>query len=347
MRARFTTAVLLGFVLVGAAACGGGNDQATIDELEAELAASEEAREEAEEKAAEAESKRLEEEAAREQAEEERLAAGRGPAGGRRAAPGRRRGPAGGRRAAPGRRSGRAQRLAAEAEKARKAADTERARVAISGDRNIGTTDPPGLVASNTFVYGEPAPVTAPPGPFTTTTGRSGRWSTTLLTDRREATRHTIEIYSDVEAPKNEPFRTSPLNMGSDVGPTGTSAVIDGTGDVVGWVNIMNASGSGDGHSRIAASGSFPRNIGNPEQFDLRDRGLTETEYGTGPERYRWKWINLRHRIGSFYSVHHETAVQSIQQGNGVPRCRRFPPALRLYNERSIAGSRRHVSLRR
>ena len=82
-----------------------------------------------------------------------------------------------------------------------------------------------------------------------------------------------IQIYSDVEAPTRSAFSTSPLNT-EDVGPPDTDAVIDGTGDVVGWVNIMN-----DAHSLIATSGSFPRDSGPAEPFSLVDRGLTEDDY--------------------------------------------------------------------
>lgn len=79
MQARFTTAVLLGFLLTGLAACGGSSSkQATIDQLEADLAAAEEAREEAEEEArqatqeaAEAEEERQAAEEAAQEAEEE------------------------------------------------------------------------------------------------------------------------------------------------------------------------------------------------------------------------------------------------------------------------------------
>ena len=84
-----------------------------------------------------------------------------------------------------------------------------------------------------------------------------------------------------MEAPERNPFRTSRFNEGNNVGGppgTNTTAVIDGTGDVVGWVNIMN-----DDHSRLTASGAFPRDIGPPEPFSLVDRGLTEAEYDSGP----------------------------------------------------------------
>ena len=277
MQARFATAVLLGFVLIGAAACGGGISQAELDEAEAARAAAEQAqqeaeaaaaeaerrrqaeaaaREEAEEEAAEAEQQRQEEEAARQaaeeaaqEAEEERLAA-----------------------------EAEASRLEAEAEERRKADALERARTAIAG--HTATTGPLAalVVDTDAIEYGEPAPVTTPPGPFTTTSGRSGSWSTTSLTANQEPTRDMVQIYTDVEPDTSEPFRTSPLNT-EDVGPTGTTTVIDGTGDVIGWVEIMNAAGGDDNHSRIAASGSFPREIGNPKPFSLVDRFHSQDEF--------------------------------------------------------------------
>ena len=71
MRSKLPIAVLCGVLLMALAACGGGGDGARITELEADLAAAEEAREQAEEKAEEAELKRQEEETARLEAEEE------------------------------------------------------------------------------------------------------------------------------------------------------------------------------------------------------------------------------------------------------------------------------------
>ena len=74
MKAKFATAALLGFVLIAAAACGGGDDGLSTAEeqaLQRQLEAAEEARKEAEEKAAEEERKRKEaEEAAAEEARE-------------------------------------------------------------------------------------------------------------------------------------------------------------------------------------------------------------------------------------------------------------------------------------
>ena len=71
MRSKLPIAVLCGFLLMALAACGGGGDGARITDLEADLAAAEEAREQAEELAADAELKRQEEEAARKTAEAE------------------------------------------------------------------------------------------------------------------------------------------------------------------------------------------------------------------------------------------------------------------------------------
>ena len=285
MQSKLPIAVLCGVLLMALAACGGGGDGARITELKADLVAEQEAREQAEELAADAELKRLEEEAARleaeaeaQQAEQEAQQAGADAAEAERL----RLEEEEARLAAEAER----QRLANAAEERRKADATERARVAISGTRTIDTdpANPDTTLNVGTIEYGEPAPVTAPSGPFTTTTGRSGRWSTTSLTAGREATRDTIEIYSDVEAPTRSAFRTSALNTGSDVGPTNTTAVIDGTNMVVGWVNIMNASGGDDNHSRIVSSGSFPRDSGPAQPFTLTDRGITETDYDTGPE---------------------------------------------------------------
>ena len=284
MQARFTLAVLLGVVLIAAGACSGGGDDERIAELETDLEASEEALErerealeEAEKEAEEAkeEADTAEEEAgeAKEEAEEARQDAQEAEDDAAEAERLRLEAEAA-RLAAEAERA----RLAAAAEERRKADATERARVAISGTRTLGAAP---VVPDDAIKHGEPAPVTTPPGPFATTTGRSGRWSTTTHTALREATRHTVEIYSDVEAPARSAFRTSPLNTADVGGPTGvtTNAVIDGTNMVRGWVEIMNASGGDDNHSRIAASGSFPRDIGDPVPFTLVDRGLTESAY--------------------------------------------------------------------
>ena len=71
MQSKLPIAVLCGFLLMALAACGGGDDGARITELEADLVAEQEAREQAEDQAAEAEEKLQEEQAAREEAEEE------------------------------------------------------------------------------------------------------------------------------------------------------------------------------------------------------------------------------------------------------------------------------------
>ena len=276
MQARFTLAVLLGVVLIAAGACSGGGDDERIAELETDLEASEEARQEAAREAAEAERLRQEEETARLEAEAEAQQAEREAAEAEADAAEAERlrlEEEVARQAAEAAR----QRLENEAEERRQADAAERARTAIDGHVN---RDAPGELTVGAIEYGEPAPVTNPAGPFSTSTGRSGVWSTTSLTAHAEPTRDMIEIYSDVEADTREPFRTSPLNT-EHVGPTGTDAVITGTNMVVGWVDIMNADGGDDNHSRIAAAGSFPRDIGLPKPFTLVDRGITETQYDT------------------------------------------------------------------
>ena len=247
MKSKLIAALIVGsFVLAG---CGGGSsdsamdeemqvaDQERIDELEEEL-------EEAQEEAAEAERQRQAAERLRQAAEAQRQQA-----------------------------EADRQRLEDEAEERRKADAAERARTAIAGSRAIG--DSATLVA-DTPEYGAPAVVTTPPGPFTRTTGRSGRWSTTSLTANAEPTRDTIQIYSDVEAPTRSPFATSDYKSDNDE----NSDVIDTTGRVVGHVDIDNATSQTQlGHSRVATSGSFPTDIGPAEPFRLVDRGLNESEY--------------------------------------------------------------------
>ena len=125
-------------------------------------------------------------------------------------------------------------RLAAEAEERRKAAATALARVAISGARNLlpPTTDTTFTVG--TIRHGAPAPVTAPPGPFTTSTSGLGRWSVTSHTANREAVRHMVEIYSDVEAPGRIDFKDSEYNLGTAGTPIAlANRVVDNEGKVV------------------------------------------------------------------------------------------------------------------
>ena len=278
MQARFTLAALLGVVLLAAAACSGGGDDERIAELETDLEASEEAREAAKEEAEQAREEAQEAEEEAEQAQDDAAEAERQRQAAEQAE----------QEAEEARQEAEAARLAAEAERARlaaaaeerrKADAAERARTAISG-HEAGTS--PGTLMVGSIKYGEPAPVTNPAGPFSTSPGRSGSWSTTSLTAHAEPTRDMIEIYSDVEAPKRSAFSTSPLNEANVGAPTGvtTDTVIDGAGDVIGWVNIMNGEGENQ-HSRIATSGSFPRVIGNPVPFRLVDRGLTDAEYRT------------------------------------------------------------------
>ena len=282
MQTKLPIAVLCGALLMTLAACGGSGDGARITELEADLVAEQEARELAEDQAAEAEEKRQAEETARLEAEAKAAAAAAAAA------------EAAAEIAEANEDAAEAEQLRLEAEAARQAAEAERARLATAAEErrkadaaerartaiagHIATADPLDTLAVGTIKHGEPAPVTNPAGPFTTTsTGRSGVWSTTSLTAHAEPTRDIIEIYSDVEAPTRESFRTSDYNTDND----GTTAGIDGTGMVVGHVDIENATGGDDRHSRVAASGSFPRDNDNglPVPFSLVDRGITETQY--------------------------------------------------------------------
>ena len=255
MQARFASAVLLGFVLIAAAACSGSDglteaeeealqervEQAELEAAEAERRrqAAEEARKKAEEEAVaaeqaeqEAEDDAAEAERLRQEAEEERQAA-----------------------------EAARQRLAAEAEARRKADAAERARTAIVGSRTIGAA---ATIAVGDIEYGEPAPVTTPPGPFTTTEGRSGRWSTTSLTAIAEPTRDMIQIYSDVEAPTSVPFKDSEYNT--------NNAVVNAEGMVLPAGLALGTDNRDD-----AASGSFDRTSAPPKSFDMVDRGEHET----------------------------------------------------------------------
>ena len=102
------------------------------------------------------------------------------------------------------------------------------------------------------------------------TTSRTGRWGKTVGTGGNSSESNTVEIYSDVEAPKGVNFKDfSTYNSGN---------------------SVVNAAGNGDrlgAYQRLTsmvdlvASGSFPRasGSGRPEQVNLVDRGLAEDEY--------------------------------------------------------------------
>ena len=265
MQAKLATAVLLGFVLVGAAACGGGSDQATIDELEGELVATEEALEEAQEAAAEAERQRMEAEAAAEAAEKEKADAEREA---EEAETARQEAEEAEQEAEEARQTAETerQRLANEAEERRKADNAAATRRAIVG-LNIGN-DPVLTLAVDVdnLKYGAPAPVTTPTGSFTTTTSRSGQWSKTALTASSGEMRDMVEVYSDVEAPTSVPFKDSIYNDGSP------PAV-----DAQGMVSATGVALTQNVNRTDVASGSFDRTSAAPKSFDMVDRGQYET----------------------------------------------------------------------
>ena len=119
-----------------------------------------------------------------------------------------------------------------------------------------------------------------------TATGRKGKWFRTSIEDRDFATIDRIDVYSDVEAPKQIPFRDSLYNNGTSgdgiantddtlivVAPYNPSAsdpteIIDSLGEVVGAIRIPdNARVSG-----VVAS-SFPKSGNAVKSFTVTDRG--------------------------------------------------------------------------
>ena len=279
MQARFTLAVLLGVVLIAAAACSGGGDDERIAELETDLAASEEAlereteaRETADDDAAAAKKKADDDAAAAKKKADDDAAAAKKKADDDAAAAKKKADDDAAEaerlrlEAEAARQTAEAERarLAAAAEERRKADAAERARTAISGDRTIGAT---ATLAVGAIEYGEPAPVTTPVGPFTTSTGRSGVWSTTSLTAIAEPTRDMIQIYSDVEAPASVPFKDSSYNQGGN-------PVVDNEGNIV-YANGIDMAGDRED----VASSSFPRSSGPAKSFDYVYRGFaSQTE---------------------------------------------------------------------
>ena len=256
MQMKLATAALLGLVLVAAAACSGGDD-AKIADLEERVEAAEEARQEAEQEAErqrqaaeQAERERREAEQAEQEAERERQAAEQAEQEAEEA-----------RQAAEAER----QRLADEAERAQQRLDAAAAMRALAGTRTRG-----GATLDAAPRYNAPASITAPTLTGTPSTSSAGRWLKTTLSSRTTARRDMIEIYSDREAPKRSPFATSSYNSGN--------TVINTEGVVVGNVTIANAD-----HSRLVASGSFPRSSGEPQPYNLVDRGPTQTEIDADP----------------------------------------------------------------
>ena len=220
--------------LIGLGACsGGGSDgltQAQEEALQAELDAAEEARRRAEAAQAEAERQQREAEARRQQAETDRQAA-----------------------------EAERQRLEEEAEERRKADAAAATRRAIVG-LNAGSTLTLGV---GTIRYGAPGPLTTPTGPFTTTTGRSGQWSTTTHSASTGQMRDFVELYSDVEAPTSVPFKDSVYNPGD--------AVVNAEGMVLSAGFDLGTANRPD-----VASGSFDRTSAPPKSFDMMDRGFDD-----------------------------------------------------------------------
>ena len=198
MQSRFWMAALLGFVLIAASACGGSGDSARVTDLERELAAEQEAREEAEREAAEADERRqaAEEDARQaerdaEEAEEDRrtaLEAERVAEEQRQAAEAER------------------QRLQEEREQAEQAASRAQAKAAfegLGGREDTGTRSDPGAVMIMPR-YGQTATVTTTPAVQFASTRRSsssGQWSIITLSNDGSTHVDDLVVYSDIGGP--------------------------------------------------------------------------------------------------------------------------------------------------
>ncbi len=160
------------------------------------------------------------------------------------------------------------QRLEGEAEARRRAdaaADTRRVIVGLNAGNDGELTL---VVDLPNLKHGAPAPVTAPTGPFTTTTSRSGQWSKTAHTASTGDMRDMVEVYSDVEAPTSVPFKDSIYND--------DNAVVNAEGMVLPGGFELETANRDD-----VASGSFDRTSALAKSFDMMDRG----EHTTAQQR--------------------------------------------------------------
>lgn len=280
-RIKASVAALAVAALVGLSACGGGSDglsRADEEALQAEAAAAEEARQAAEEARQAAEEAKRQAEEAQRQAEEEarqaELEQARAEAAAeearrqrqaeeqaRQAAEQQRQAEEEARQAAEAEQK----RLQDEAEAAQRRLDAAAATRALAGTRTTGTSATLAATAS----YRAPATITTPTLGGTGSTSQAGKWLKTSHSQGSTAMRDTVEIFSDVEAPKRSPFATSAFN---------TASIINAQGMVVGGLDIVNAD-----HGGLVASGSFPRSSGPPQPYKLVDRGPTQSEIDANP----------------------------------------------------------------
>ncbi len=135
----------------------------------------------------------------------------------------------------------------------------------------------------------------------TTTTGTNGKWFRTSIEDRDFATIDRIDVYSDVEAPKQVPFRDSIYNDGTSgdgiantdntltvVAPynpddSTPTEVIDSLGEVGGSIRIPD-----DARVSGVVSSSFPKSGEAVKSFTVTDRGFyKQTDIDAGRKWYR------------------------------------------------------------
>lgn len=237
--------IVLTFLAVVLAGCGGSSNR--VNELEKEL---EQAQQETE--TAEQETER--ERQARETAERERDAARRE------------------RDAAQGEVTT-AEQEARQAEEERDEAQQKLNRfVALEIVTAIPDNISKGSIAVPALSHRQPALVTVPGATFTSTsTGTSGGWFKTTRSGSSEQRRDFAEIYSNVEAPFREDIRDHSLGTGLTPNEQGRYVGADN------HINILTAN-----HGSIAASSRFPRpstqRQGESETFTVTDRGPDQTQ---------------------------------------------------------------------
>jgi len=136
--------------------------------------------------------------------------------------------------------------------------------------------------------------------PKVTTPGAPGKWFRTSITSRDFDHIDRLDVYSDVEAPKQIPFRDSVYQdgtAGDDISDTvgdltvtepyhpeeaATNAeVIDSKGEVAGSLRIPN-----NGRVSGVVSSAFPKSGGSVKTFTVKDRGLTKTEIDTNKDTF-------------------------------------------------------------
>ena len=249
--AKLTTVALFGFVLIAAAACGGGGDGAKLTDLENRVEAAEEARKKAEQEAADAEDARKKAEAEAEEAKKETDDAEKAR---QEAATEKKK-----------REEEEQKRKDAEAERDRLKKEAEeaeqRANAAAADIVRMGLGTITHTLAA-TPSYRAAANLTTP-NIESTGAGSSGKWFRTNGSSKSATETRRVVLYSDVEAPKSTPFKDSTFNSGN--------GVVDAQGKVLPAGFELGITLRMD-----VASGLFDRTSAPPKSFDMMDRGFND-----------------------------------------------------------------------